>query len=141
MMPHKEHDAKLAWQREWYARNKKRVIAKVSVRKHTLYAGVCLNCGAPTVGVSKGNTPSYCRKPECRRAQALSKSQAAQEILALLEEHGPMSATGLSMARGVTSRAMRDTLNSLIKAGLVIKVPQILGLAGRRKVKYAKVSK
>jgi len=57
--------------REWYAReeNRKRVIAKNAARKHNEYAGVCVNCGGPTVGRSKDDAPSYCAKPECASAQ------------------------------------------------------------------------
>ena len=70
-MPRKNPEEKLAYAREWYARpeNRKRVIAAVMKRKRTTYAGVCRNCGGPTVGQSKNNIPEWCGKPECRSAQ------------------------------------------------------------------------
>ena len=68
-MPRKDYQAKLAYQREWYARNSKRVIAKVSERKKNVYGGTCRNCGGPTIGQSKGQAAEYCGKPECKSAQ------------------------------------------------------------------------
>src|SRR5262245_56807852 len=66
-MPRKDREKRLAYQREWYARpeNRQRTIQKVKERKHTMYAGVCVNCGDPTVGNSKGTASDYCSKPEC----------------------------------------------------------------------------
>lgn len=70
-MPLKDSEAKLAYQREWYARkgNRERVIAKVRERKWTAYAGKCLNCGATTIGQSKGQPSLYCNKPACKSVQ------------------------------------------------------------------------
>lgn len=70
-MPHKDPEKRRAYMREWYARpeNRKRVIAKVAARKHTDYAGTCVNCGGPTVGESKQRIPDYCSKPACASAQ------------------------------------------------------------------------
>lgn len=68
-MPLKDPEAKRAYQRAWYAKNNKRVIAKVAHRKKTDYAGVCRNCGGPTVGTSKGKAPEYCAKRACKAAQ------------------------------------------------------------------------
>lgn len=70
-MPFADPDRKREYAREWYARpgNRERTIEKVAKRKHTLYAGVCRNCGGPTVGSSKNNIPEWCGKPECRSAQ------------------------------------------------------------------------
>jgi hypothetical protein len=61
-VPIKDREKKLAYQREWYARNRKKVIAKVWLRKKTLYAGRCIVCGGKTVGQSKGQAPSYCQR-------------------------------------------------------------------------------
>lgn len=70
-MPRKDKEAYREYMREWYARpeNRKRVIAKVAARKHDQYAGVCVNCGGPTVGTSKGKAPWWCSRTECRRTQ------------------------------------------------------------------------
>ena len=68
-MPLKDREAKLAYQREWYAKNNKRVIAKVKKRKWKLYGGTCLHCGGPTMGQTKGRAARYCSKPECRSFQ------------------------------------------------------------------------
>ena len=68
-MPYKNREDKLRYQREWYARHRERVIAKVAERKHTTYAGVCRNCGGPTVGQSPNDRPEYCSKPECASVQ------------------------------------------------------------------------
>lgn len=70
-MPRKDKDARLAYQREWYAReeNRKRTIAAVAKRKWTAYAGTCKNCGGPTIGQSKGQAAEFCGKPECKSAQ------------------------------------------------------------------------
>lgn len=71
MSPFKDKDAKLAYQREWYAAHRQRVIAKVRRRKWERYGGVCVNCGRPTWGQTKNvPPPEYCGKPECRSAQA-----------------------------------------------------------------------
>ena len=68
-MPFKDYERKLAYQREWYARNRRRVIAAVAQRRRTAYAGVCRNCGGPTVGSSKNSIPEWCGKPACASAQ------------------------------------------------------------------------
>ena len=68
-MPRKDREAQNAYQRAWYAAHRERVIAKVAARKHTLYAGVCRNCGGPTVGSSKNDIPEWCSKPQCASAQ------------------------------------------------------------------------
>ena len=67
-MPRKDPVERLAYQRQWYAANSARVIAKVAKRKRTLYAGICKNCGGPTTGQSKNKASRYCAKPECKRA-------------------------------------------------------------------------
>jgi predicted GIY-YIG superfamily endonuclease len=64
-VPRKDKAERLKYQREWYARNSALTIAKVARRKHTLYAGICQNCGDPTVGQSKGKAPRYCHKVAC----------------------------------------------------------------------------
>jgi len=68
-MPRKDREAKLAYQREWYAIHREQVIAKVALRKRTLYGGVCRNCGGPTQGPTKGKAAEWCSKPECASAQ------------------------------------------------------------------------
>jgi hypothetical protein len=78
-MPLKDREAQNAYQREWYAKNRKRVIEKVAKRKHEQYAGVCVICGGPTVGVSKNDRPSYCSKPACASAQRIGRDQFGRE--------------------------------------------------------------
>ena len=68
-MPIKDKEARLRYQREWYARNREKVIAKVQKRKREEYGGICKNCGALTTGRSKNQAAEFCGKPECRRAQ------------------------------------------------------------------------
>ena len=68
-MPYKDREKRLAYQRAWYARNRSKVIAKITHRRQTMYAGKCINCGGPTVGQSKNDRPEWCGKPECRSAQ------------------------------------------------------------------------
>ena len=68
-MPYKDYQAKLASQRRHYASHREQVIANVARRKRTAYAGVCLNCGGPTMGSSKNDIPEWCAKPDCARAQ------------------------------------------------------------------------
>ena len=68
-MPLKDRDAKNAYQRAWYAKNAERVKAKTALRKHTDYAGVCRNCGGPTVGYGPDYAPEWCSKPACASAQ------------------------------------------------------------------------
>lgn len=68
-MPYKNYQKALAAQRRWYAANNEKVIASVKARKHTLYAGVCRNCGGPTSGGTKKKIPEFCAKPECHAAQ------------------------------------------------------------------------
>lgn len=68
-MPYKDREKQLAYQRAWYAKNREKVIASVAARKHSLYAGVCLNCGGPTVGSSKNDVPVFCGKPGCASVQ------------------------------------------------------------------------
>jgi hypothetical protein len=68
-LPYKDPKARNAYQRKWYADNRKRVIGWVADRKHTAYAGVCINCGGPTIGQTKNDAPRYCHKQECRKAQ------------------------------------------------------------------------
>lgn len=68
-MPYKDKEKKLACQRRHYRNHREEVIAKVAHRKHTDYAGVCVNCGGPTVGNSKNDVPRFCAKPACASAQ------------------------------------------------------------------------
>lgn len=68
-MPLKDKDAKRAYMRHWYTLNREKVIARVAERKRSAYAGVCLNCGGPTVGQSKNDRPEYCGKPACASVQ------------------------------------------------------------------------
>jgi hypothetical protein len=68
-VPLKDSQAKNAYQRKWYAAHRERVIAKVAKRKRESYAGVCLNCGGPTIGQSPGKAARYCKKTECRKEQ------------------------------------------------------------------------
>jgi hypothetical protein len=68
-MPLKDREARLAYQRAWYAAHADRVKKKVSDRKHALYSGVCRNCGGPTVGNSKNDIPEWCSKPACASLQ------------------------------------------------------------------------
>jgi len=75
-MPLKDREARLAYQREWYAAHRERVIGKVARRKHTAYAGVCRNCGGPTVGNSKNHIPEWCSKPACASLQRALKGVA-----------------------------------------------------------------
>lgn len=79
-MPAKDKEARLAYQREWYAKNNKRVIAKVNARKWKEYGGVCKNCGGPTIGETKGKAADYCGKPACSRAQRLAKRELFVEV-------------------------------------------------------------
>ena len=76
-MPFADPERKREYAREWYSRpgNRERTIAKVANRKHTLYAGVCKNCGGPTVGSSRNDIPEWCGKPECRSAHRLALHQ------------------------------------------------------------------
>lgn len=70
-MPRKDLEERRAYMREWYARpeNRPRVIAKVAARKRDQYAGVCRNCGGPTVGSSLNDIPEFCSKTECKSVQ------------------------------------------------------------------------
>jgi hypothetical protein len=68
-MPFKDREQKLAYQRQWYAAHREQVIEAVTHRRRTDYAGVCRNCGGPTVGQSKNNRPEWCGKPACASAQ------------------------------------------------------------------------
>lgn len=68
-MPSKDPEIKRATARRSYARNREKVIAAVAHRKKTAYAGVCRNCGGPTMGESKNQIREWCHKPECRSAQ------------------------------------------------------------------------
>jgi hypothetical protein len=68
-MPFKNHEEKLAYQREWYARNSERVIENVRRRRRKYYVGVCRNCGGPTFGDRPLKIPEYCSHPECASAQ------------------------------------------------------------------------
>lgn len=70
-MPIKDPDRRRQYYREWYAKpeNRQRTIDAVAQRKRTSYAGVCRNCGGPTVGSSKNKIPEWCGKPGCRSAQ------------------------------------------------------------------------
>jgi hypothetical protein len=65
-MPFKDRERKLAYQREWYAAHRDRVIAKVHRRKWTLYAGTCEICGATTSGDTKGAGATRCAKHKNR---------------------------------------------------------------------------
>lgn len=65
-MPHRDRKERLAYQREWYAAHRDRVIHKVTQRKQTQYTGECVNCGATTVGNTPKKIPKFCGKPECR---------------------------------------------------------------------------
>lgn len=80
-MPFADPEQKRAYAREWYARpeNRHRVIAAVAKRKHTAYAGVCRNCGGPTVGTSKRDIPEWCSKTECKSAQRKLIHKEAQQ--------------------------------------------------------------
>jgi hypothetical protein len=71
-MPFKDREARREYQRQWYTRHREQVIADVAKRKHTLYAGICRNCGGPTVGNSKNHIPEWCAKRECARAQRVA---------------------------------------------------------------------
>jgi hypothetical protein len=68
-MPRKDKEARLAYQRAWYAKHREQVIAEVAERKRRLYSGVCRNCGGPTVGMTKKNIPEWCAKPACAAEQ------------------------------------------------------------------------
>lgn len=72
-MPRKDHQAQLAYQREWYAKHPDRVKAKTKRRKWNEYAGVCGNCGGKTIGYSPGKAAAFCSKPECRSAARKGK--------------------------------------------------------------------
>lgn len=72
-MPFSNPDDKNRAAREWYARNRALVIARVAHRKRTMYAGECVNCGGPTVGQSPKEIPEFCGKPACRSAQRKGK--------------------------------------------------------------------
>jgi hypothetical protein len=54
--------------RRHYRNHREEVIAKVTLRKHTEYGGVCRNCGGPTVGESNKRR-EWCAKPECASVQ------------------------------------------------------------------------
>lgn len=92
-MPFKDPEAKKAYRRAWYARpeNRDRIVEKVHNRKRTNYGGVCVNCGARTVGNSKAQPGSaWCAKPECasKARQAGSvPSFLLQEVLTLADEN------------------------------------------------------
>lgn len=64
-MPYIDHQDRLAYQRDYYRRNREKVIAKVAERKHTIYAGTCMYCGGPTTGQSKGKAAKWCNN--CRK--------------------------------------------------------------------------
>jgi len=68
-MPFRDYERKLAYQRQWYAAHRTETIAKIKHRQRTEYAGVCRNCGGPTVGQSKHDRPEWCAKPACASAQ------------------------------------------------------------------------
>jgi hypothetical protein len=78
-VPFKNKDDKLAYQRKWYAAHRQRVIKKVHDRKWGLYGGTCKNCGAPTMGESKGKTSEYCGKPDCKSAQHRANKEVFSE--------------------------------------------------------------
>lgn len=84
-MPRKDRESYRAYMREWYARpeNRQRVIAKVAARKHNQYAGVCKNCGGPTVGISKGQAPEWCSKPECLSLQRKLAAKKSKKVAAM----------------------------------------------------------
>ena len=93
LMPIKDPDKRRAYARAWYARsdNRERTIAKVAKRKKTDYAGVCLNCGGPTVGQSKDQAPKYCGKPKCRSAQRIGQKAVRGASYEIRKE--PLSST------------------------------------------------
>lgn len=72
-MPYKDPAVRKARQKTYsrnhYERNRKQIIAATSERKHGQYAGVCVNCGGPTVGNSKNDVPRFCSKPGCASVQ------------------------------------------------------------------------
>jgi len=68
-MPYKSIEDRRAASRRHYWSHREEVIAKVAARKHSDYAGVCRNCGGPTVGVSKNDIPEWCAKPQCKSMQ------------------------------------------------------------------------
>jgi len=79
-MPRKDREERLAYQREWYAKNSAKVKGWVSTRKHVDYAGVCRNCGGPTVGVSgPGSASEWCGKPACKSAQHKERREVFRE--------------------------------------------------------------
>jgi|SRR5262245_22536302 len=68
-MPRKNREERYAYQRAWYAKNSKKVVAKVRAHKKKQYRGVCVICGGPTQGMDYGSIPIYCSKPSCASAQ------------------------------------------------------------------------
>ena len=68
-MPRKDKDARLAYQREWYARNQQTVMRWHRRYRREKCVGVCVNCGGPTHGDSPNRVPRYCSKPACASAQ------------------------------------------------------------------------
>lgn len=73
-MPLKDDEKRRAYQRKWYREHADRVKEWTRKRKYETYAGVCSNCGGPTVGVNgPGSAPEWCGKSECRSAQWAAK--------------------------------------------------------------------
>jgi hypothetical protein len=84
-------EERAAYRKAWYDRpeNKRTTIEKTTRRKYTDYAGVCINCGGKTVGLSKGQAAMWCGKPECKSAANKSHSVPSfllSEVLALSGE-------------------------------------------------------
>jgi len=68
-MAYKNREDQRAASRRHYAAHREQVIAKVAERRHTAYAGVCRNCGGPTVGQAKNSIPEWCAKSACAAEQ------------------------------------------------------------------------
>lgn len=68
-MPRKDRQARYAYQRDWYAKNRERVMQAHRDYREKRCTGVCAHCGGPTRGDSPNNVPTYCAKPECAQAR------------------------------------------------------------------------
>jgi len=73
-MPFKDKDKKLAYQRRYYHENeeqRQKQIKRVAIRKWVDYGGICIICGNPTMGNTKGAAPEFCSDPHCKSMQML----------------------------------------------------------------------
>lgn len=106
-MPFKDKEAQLAYQRKWYAAHSDRTKKKVRDRKWNVYGGVCRNCGAKTMGETKGEGAEYCGKPECKSAQHKARRELFVQYgiqgRAAQMNHGKLAARRKARAQKIVS--------------------------------------